>query len=146
MERDNFNEQIYIKNEVQRDAVLKKLRESGFRVTKQRQLLLDIILEQDCASCKEMYYKAISIAPSIGAATVYRMVNALEDIGVFSRKNLYKISCDVEKSKACRIEFDDNTFCELSTNDWHKAISEGLRVCGYGKGKKVTKVALDIRK
>ena len=28
----------------------------------------------------------------IGAATVYRMVNLLEDIGAISRKNMYKIS------------------------------------------------------
>lgn len=146
MEGNILNENIYVKNEMQRDAVLKRLRESGFRVTKQRQLLLDIILEQDCASCKEMYYKAVSVDPSIGAATVYRMVNALEDVGVFSRKNLYKISCEVEKGKACRIEFDDNTFCELSANDWHKAVAEGLRACGYGRGKKVTGVAIRSQK
>ena len=55
--------------------------------------LLDIILDEDCSSCKEIYYKAVKRDDSIGIATVYRMVNTLEDIGVISRKNMYKVAC-----------------------------------------------------
>ena len=51
-----------------------------------------MILEEECASCKEIYYKVSFKDCRIGAATVYRMVNLLEDIGVISRKNMYKIS------------------------------------------------------
>ena len=29
----------------------------------------------------------------IGVATVYRMINALEEIGAISRKNMYKVEC-----------------------------------------------------
>ena len=76
-----------------KDAVIEKLRKQGFRITKQRCILLDIILDEDCSSCKEIYYKAVKRDDSIGIATVYRMVNTLEDIGVISRKNMYKVAC-----------------------------------------------------
>ena len=67
-------------NKMQKDMIINKLRERGCRITKQREILLDIILEQDCASCKELYYKAYAIDPTIGVATVYRVVNVLEEI------------------------------------------------------------------
>ena len=51
-------------------------------MTKQRELILDIVFEHECASCKEIYYQAIQHDPGIGMATVYRMVNTLTDIGV----------------------------------------------------------------
>ncbi len=76
-----------------KDAVIEKLRKQGFRITKQSCILLDIILDEDCSSCKEIYYKAVKRDDSIGIATVYRMVNTLEDIGVISRKNMYKVAC-----------------------------------------------------
>jgi len=75
----------------QKEIIIQRLREDGCRITKQRLMLLDIILEDDCASCKEIYYRASQRDPSIGAATVYRMINTLEDIGAISRKNMYKI-------------------------------------------------------
>ena len=76
-----------------KDAVIEKLRKQGFRITQQTCILLDIILDEDCSSCKEIYYKAVKRDDSIGIATVYRMVNTLEDIGVISRKNMYKVAC-----------------------------------------------------
>lgn len=75
----------------QRDEIIAKLKARGFRITKQRLMLLDIILEQDCASCKEIYYKASKIDKSIGTATVYRMVNTMEEIGAINRRNMYKV-------------------------------------------------------
>lgn len=75
----------------QKSLIVKKLKENGCRITKQRLMLLDVILEEDCASCKEIYYKAAAIDSSIGAATVYRMINILEDIGAINRKNMYKV-------------------------------------------------------
>ena len=59
-----------------KDAVIEKLRKQGFRITKQRCILLDIILDEDCSSCKEIYYKAVKRDDSIGIATVYRMVHS----------------------------------------------------------------------
>ena len=79
--------------EVQRDIIVEELRGRGCRITKQRLLILDIILENDCSSCKEIYYRASRQDESIGIATVYRMVNMLEEIGAISRKNMYKVEC-----------------------------------------------------
>lgn len=52
--------------------------------------LLDIILENRCSSCKEIFYRASKLDDKIGIATVYRMVNALEEIGVISRRIIYE--------------------------------------------------------
>lgn len=53
-----------------------------------------------------LYLKAIATAvrrfiirqpkkdSSIGTATVYRMINTLEDIGVISRRSIYEIAVD----------------------------------------------------
>ena len=78
---------------MQKDAILNRLRQRGCRITKQRMVLLDIILDGDCSSCKEIYYKASKIDPSIGSATVYRMINMLEEIGAINRRNMYRVSC-----------------------------------------------------
>lgn len=70
--------------------IIEKLREKGCRITKQRLMLLDIILEGKCTSCKEIFYRASKEDETIGIATVYRMVNALEEIGVISRRIVYE--------------------------------------------------------
>lgn len=73
-----------------KEKIIKKLRENGCRITKQRKLLLDIILENRCVSCKEIYVRAVKADRTIGMATVYRMVKELEAIGVLSREILYR--------------------------------------------------------
>ena len=78
---------------MQKEMVIARLRERGCRITKQRLMLLDIILKEECSSCKEIFYKASKMDKSIGSATVYRMVNTLEEIGAISRKNMYRIAC-----------------------------------------------------
>lgn len=144
--RQNRDVANFHRTEMQKELVIQKLREKGCRITKQRQILLDVILQEECASCKEIYYKATSIDRSIGAATVYRMVNLLEEIGAISRKNMYRISCcmNCDKEDACTIELDDHTVCRLSAQNWYKVISEGLRACGYVESQNVTKVMIDF--
>ena len=51
--------------------------------------LLEIILDGTWNCCKEIYYEAIKKDPSIGLATVYRMVGTLEEIGVLTRSYRY---------------------------------------------------------
>lgn len=142
---DNKLMDNYQSTRMQREIVLKRLKEKGCRITKQRTILLDIILQEECASCKEIYYKAASIDSSIGAATVYRMVNLLEEIGAISRKNMYRISCGMkcDKQNACIIELDDKTVCKLSSGEWYKVISEGLRNCGYLNTQNVANVVVE---
>lgn len=74
----------------EKERIIAKLKANGCRITKQRMELLDIILENQCSSCKEIFYRASRQDESIGIATVYRMVNALEEIGVVSRRIVYE--------------------------------------------------------
>ena len=135
----------YHRTRMQKELVLQRLKENGCRITKQRKILLDIILQEECASCKEIYYKAASTDSAIGVATVYRMVNLLEEIGAISRKNMYRISCGMNcnRENACVIELDDQTICRLSSGEWYKVISEGLRSCGYVGAQKVASVVVE---
>ena len=55
---------------MQKENIIQKLKERGCRITKQRLMLLDIILEEDCSCCKEIYYKASRLDDKIGTATV----------------------------------------------------------------------------
>ena len=77
-----------------KECRIQKLKDNGCRITKQRLILLDIIHEGTWNSCKEFYYKAAKKDSSIGNATVYRMINTLEDIGVISRRSIYEIAVD----------------------------------------------------
>lgn len=124
---------------MQKEIVIQKLKEKGYRITKQRLMLLDIILKEDCSCCKEIYYKAYAQDEKIGSATVYRMINTLEEIGAISRKNMYKIECGLESEEenACTIELDDNTVIALSAKNWNRIIQAGLRACGYLNDQKV---------
>ena len=76
----------YQRTKMQEEMIFQKLKNMGCRITKQRQILLNIILQEECASCKEIYYKARKEDGKIGAATVYRTINLLEEIGAISRK------------------------------------------------------------
>lgn len=78
--------------QLEKELIIRKLKDYGCRITKQRLLILDIILEGDFSCCKEIYYKAMEKDSKIGTATVYRMINTLEEIGVISRKNMYKVA------------------------------------------------------
>lgn len=125
-----------------KDQIIEKLKENGCRITKQRLMLMDIILENDCSSCKEIFYKASKADHRIGVATVYRMINALEDIGAISRKNMYKVECsdNCGVQGGCEIILDDNTICRLSPGNWNKVVREGLKRCGYLKNQKIAKI------
>lgn len=90
-QKQENNQQKYEKTQMQREIVIQRLKEQGCRITKQRMVLLDIILNENCSSCKEIYYKASRIDSRIGTATVYRMINTLEEIGAINRRNMYKI-------------------------------------------------------
>lgn len=133
----------YEKTQMQKEKILQRLRQKGCRITKQREMLLDIILEQDCASCKEIYYKAVRQEPKIGTATVYRMINILEDIGAINRKNMYRVSYEEEKishKKCTKIEFDDNTVLELSEKKLAQIIQTGLDASGYETGRRIRSI------
>ncbi|SCN24918.1 Ferric uptake regulation protein [Clostridium sp. N3C] len=123
----------YEGTKMKKEIIIEKLKEKGFRITKQRLLILDIILEREYNCCKEIYYTASSIDKSIGLATVYRLLNTLEEIGAIKRQNIYKIGnseCDKQKDNCTVVLHNDKTF-NLSPEQWEEVITAGLKACGY---------------
>lgn len=134
----------YHRTNMQREMILTKLKEKGCRITRQRRVLIDIILENECSSCKEIFYKASGVNDKIGTATVYRMVNVLEEIGAISRKNMYRVAysdnCTLED--ACVVALDDDTVCHLSGQKWNSVVKAGLKACGYLGEQKITSITI----
>jgi Fur family ferric uptake transcriptional regulator len=117
---------------MQREEIIDKLKNSGCRITKQRLLILDTILEGNFTCCKDIYYKVAEKNDSIGFATVYRMMNTLEEIGAIDRSSMYKINGneDISKCEKCMVSLSDNTTIDLSEEKWNEIIREGMIACG----------------
>ncbi len=130
MYKNRPEELSYERTKMQKDMIISLLREDGCRITKQRQMLLDIILEEDCSCCKEIYYKAVKRDPNIGTATVYRMITTLEKIGAINKKNMYRISCG-GTCNTCMIELEDHSVFQLTEEKLKTVIAAGLKACGY---------------
>ena len=41
----------------EKESIIIKLKENGCRITKQRKIILDIILQEECTCCKEIYFR-----------------------------------------------------------------------------------------
>ena len=67
-------------------AVIRQLKGNGYRITEQRRLLIQLILENEYSSCKEIYFAAREENHNVGLATVYRMVQLLEDMGLIHKQ------------------------------------------------------------
>lgn len=78
----------------QKEQVIDEFQKRGKRMTHQRRMLLEVILDSDWTNCKDIYYEARKRGQSPGMATVYRTVNALEEIGVLARKYQYSLPED----------------------------------------------------
>ena len=55
--KKNHETANYHRTQMQKEIVIQRLREQGCRITKQRLMLLDVILNEDCSCCKEIYYR-----------------------------------------------------------------------------------------
>ena len=144
MIKEKQDNREFMKNAGRRDRILAELKRNGFRITNQRKLLVDIILSDECSCCKEIYYKAVHEDPSIGIATVYSMVNTLEEIGAIDRKNLYRISCEenCEFQEGCILVLKNKEKVKLSMEDFKEAVNEVLRRKGYREADGVESVIL----
>lgn len=126
----------YMKKEV----ILEKLRQKGCRITKQRKVLIDVILDGGCTCCKEIYFMAIKKDPNIGMATIYRMVNLLEEIGALKWRNEYQIFDDQKPVTQCLVELSDASFVELDQDSFKQVLEKGMEECGYLHGQKICQV------
>lgn len=128
-----LKEQDQFRIQMQREMILQKLKEEGYRITKQRIAVIDIILENDCGSCKEILYKTAKTNKKIGAATIYRTINMLEEIGAINRKNLYRLSYTEDKlpADAVIVTLADGTEHSFDAKEWNHILQKGMQVCGY---------------
>ena len=105
----------------EKEEILYLLRKRGFRVTKQRELILDIVFEHECASCKEIYYQAIQRDPGIGMATVYRMVKVAT----------LKPQTALGSGSGCQILLKNQNKIVLNQTEWTEVLQNVLRRKGY---------------
>ena len=73
----------------EKEQVIDEFQKRGKRITQQRRMLLDVILEGRWTSCKDIYYEARKLDPNLGMATVYRTFSTLEEMGVLARTYQY---------------------------------------------------------
>ena len=133
-------QEIHIR--MQRELVLQKLKERGFRITKQRIAVIDSILEHECSSCKEIFYKTAKTNKKIGAATIYRTLNVLEEIGAIHRRNTYTVSFHEasEQEKLILVTLENGAVYHLSRLEWERVLRAGMQANGYGNGEKIISV------
>ena len=140
---ENMNECMTIHAKTkQKQVILQEMKKQGLRITNQRSLVIDIILSNECTCCKEIYYQANRIDPTIGIATVYRMVKTLEEIGMIDRKNLYKISCDKAwiPLDGVELELANKERVTMKPEDVKSALELWLSSQGMNGKKKITRV------
>lgn len=53
-QKQENNQQKYERTQMQREIVIQRLKEQGCRITKQRMVLLDIILNENCEPASKM--------------------------------------------------------------------------------------------
>ena len=133
----------------EKDAIIALLRKKGYRITRQRKQILDIVFAHECSSCKEIYYEAIARDSSIGIATVYRMINTLTELGVFQSEVSYKDMClsfDEENDcycvapGSCKLMLDNHRIVELTDAEWQQILGKALALKGISG--KVTSILL----
>lgn len=108
-----------------KEDILARLKENGLRLTEQRKLIVDIIANEEYSCCKEIYILAHKKDDTIGVATVYRMINVLEEIGAISRKNIQKANCNgrcCDMKSGCTIVTEDSKQIMISEADLQEAL------------------------
>lgn len=92
-----------------KEKVIEEFQKRGKRMTHQRRMLLEVILESDWTNCKDIYYEARKRGQNPGMATVYRTVNALEEIGVLTRKYQYSLPEEKELNRVLEVKASGST-------------------------------------
>jgi Fur family ferric uptake transcriptional regulator len=125
-----------------REEILETLHKIGCRMTRQREVILDVILTGECASVKEIYYQAAARDKEIGAATVYRMLNLLEENGFLTRNYHYKITEKnaQEAEEILELELKDGSCLRISEETGRRALERGLRQEGCVEAQDIVRI------
>ena len=142
-EVNSCRDQQYQRSNMQRSAIMNRLRQAGCRITKQRKIILDIILQEECTCCKEIYFLASKRDPNIGMATIYRMINLLEEIGALKRKRAYRICNEESPVHICSVKLDDYTSIRLDGEKLRQVIEKGMEYFGYLHDRRVRSVSME---
>lgn len=142
-EVNSCRDQQYQRSNMQRSAIMNRLRQAGCRITKQRKIILDIILQEECTCCKEIYFLASKRDPNIGMATIYRMINLLEEIGALKRKRAYRICNEESPVHICSVKLDDYTSIRLDGEKLRQVIEKGMESFGYLHDRRVCSVSME---
>lgn len=128
-----------------KDEIYAMLKERGFRLTKQRKIIVDVILKEEYSCCKEVYVMAHKHDGTIGIATVYRMIQVLEEIGAISRKNLIKKSCSgcCDMKGGCTVVTDKKKQIFLSEDDIQEALKYIMEKNGYANVEEIKAVLVN---
>ena len=79
------------------DDMIQELKNRGKRITKQRKIMVEVIASKKAGDFKEIYHEISKKDPTIGQATVYRMLLTLEEIGAIQRVQGYVVNESYEK-------------------------------------------------
>jgi Fur family transcriptional regulator, ferric uptake regulator len=142
-EVNSGRDQQYQRSNMQRSAIMNRLRQAGCRITKQRKIILDIILQEECTCCKEIYFLASKRDPNIGMATIYRMINLLEEIGALKRKRAYRICNEESPVHICSVKLDDYTSIRLDGEKLRQVIEKGMESFGYLHDRRVRSISME---
>ena len=142
-EVNSCRDQQYQRSNMQRSAIMNRLRQAGCRITKQRKIILDIILQEECTCCKEIYFLATKRDPNIGMATIYRMINLLEEIGALKRKRAYRICNEESPVHICSVKLDDYTSILLDGEKLRQVIEKGMESFGYLHDRRVRSISME---
>ncbi len=125
-------------NEMDKEEIYARLRENGFRLTEQRKAIIDVILNENCTCCKELYYCVTKKMPEIGLATAYRMVSVLEEIGAVKREGSFKVCAINPPGEKWEMVLDSGRVIALDDSTLKKVIESGLRNEGFINNESVT--------
>lgn len=130
------------------EDIYARLKENGLRLTEQRKLIINIILNETFSCCKEVYILAHKRDASIGIATVYRMINVLEEIGAISRKNIETVNCNgrcCDMKGGCTVVTDESKKIILSEEDIQEALKYIMEKNGYSKVEEIKAVLVNSK-
>jgi Fur family ferric uptake transcriptional regulator len=79
------------------DKIRLAAKQRQIRWTSQRQVIAEIFIDSgDHLSAEELHQRVRDVDPSVSAATVYRTINLLVDIGVAVKRNFHEASATFE--------------------------------------------------
>lgn len=146
MSEKNIPDQEPISSEYSKEDIFDMLKKSGMRLTEQRKLIVDVIVNEEYSCCKEVYYLAHRKDAGIGVATVYRMINLLEELGAISRKNIQKNACNgrcCDMKGGCTIVTDESKEIILTEEDMQEALKYIMEKNGYEKVEEIKAILVN---